>query len=95
MALFERDLLKYRSFGDGHSFGILSHYYDREAGLDLREDIGTVLKSGMVVSMEPMLTLPAGVPGAGGYREPDILVIGETGSETLPAIPYGPGFNLV
>ncbi|MEM7172495.1 MAG: aminopeptidase P family protein, partial [Pseudomonadota bacterium] len=28
----EWDLLKYRSFGYGHSFGVLSHYYGREAG---------------------------------------------------------------
>jgi len=33
----ERDLLQYRSFGYGHSFGVLSHYYGREAGLELRE----------------------------------------------------------
>ncbi len=39
----ERDLLQYRTFGYGHSFGILSHYYGREAGLELREDIDTVL----------------------------------------------------
>ena len=28
----KHDLLKYRSFGYGHSFGSLSHYYGREAG---------------------------------------------------------------
>src|SRR3546814_12875970 len=33
------DLLKYRSFGYGHSFGVLCHYYDREAGVELREAI--------------------------------------------------------
>ena len=59
----ERDLLQYRTFGYGHSFGVLSHYYGREAGLELREDIDTVLEPGMVISMEPMLTLPAGQPG--------------------------------
>lgn len=90
-----RSLLKYRSFGYDHSFGILSHYYGREAGLELREDIDTVLKSGMTVSMEPMLTQPAGMPGAGGYREPDILLIGEAGSENITGYPNGPGFNLV
>ena len=95
MALFEHDLLQYRSFGDGRSFGILSHYYGREAGLELREDIDTLLKSGMTVSMEPMLTLPAGMSRAGGYREPDILVIGEAGSENTAGYPNGPGFNLV
>ena len=52
------DLLQYRTFGYGHSFGSLSHYYGREAGLELREDIDTVLEAGMVVSMEPMIMLP-------------------------------------
>ncbi|MCE8472426.1 M24 family metallopeptidase, partial [Rhodovulum sulfidophilum] len=49
--LAERELLQYRSFGYGHSFGILSHYYGREAGLELREDVETVLEPGMVISM--------------------------------------------
>ena len=91
----DRDLLKYRSFGYGHSFGILSHYYGREAGLELREDIDTVLEPGMVISMEPMLTIPAGQPGAGGYREHDILTVTETGAENITGYPYGPGFNIV
>ena len=91
----ERDLLQYRSFGYGHSFGVLSHYYGREAGLELREDIDTVLEPGMVISMEPMLTIPEGQPGAGGYREHDILVIGEDGNENITGYPYGPEFNVV
>ena len=33
---------------------MLCHYYGREAALELREDIETVLEPGMVVSMEPM-----------------------------------------
>ncbi|NUR82094.1 MAG: M24 family metallopeptidase, partial [Dermatophilaceae bacterium] len=40
-------LLPNRTFGYGHSFGVLSHYYGREAGLELREDIDTVLEPGM------------------------------------------------
>ncbi|MEM9247490.1 MAG: aminopeptidase P family protein [Pseudomonadota bacterium] len=93
--LSERDLLQYRTFGYGHSFGVLSHYYGREAGLELREDVDTVLVPGMVVSMEPMLTLPEGAPGAGGYREHDILVITEDGAEDITGYPYGPEFNVV
>ena len=91
----ERDLLQYRSFGYGHSFGVLSHYYGREAGLELREDIDTVLEPGMVVSMEPMLTLPEGLPGAGGYREHDILVVTGDGAENITGFPYGPEHNIV
>ena len=93
--LAERDLLGYRTFGYGHSFGLLSHYYGREAGLELREDIDTVLEPGMVISMEPMLTIPEGRPGAGGYREHDILIITETGAENITGYPYGPDFNVV
>ena len=93
--LEDRELLKYRSFGYGHSFGILSHYYGREAGLELREDIDTLLEPGMVISMEPMLTIPEGQPGAGGYREHDILIITEDGTENITAYPYGPEFNIV
>jgi creatinase len=91
----ELDLLEYRSFGYGHSFGVLSHYYGREAGLELREDCDTVLEPGMVVSMEPMLSVPAGVPGAGGYREHDIVVIGADGGENITGFPYGPEHNIV
>ncbi|MCO4847498.1 MAG: aminopeptidase P family protein [Yoonia sp.] len=91
----ERQLLQYRTFGYGHSFGVLSHYYGREAGLELREDIDTVLEPGMVISMEPMLTIPEGQPGAGGYREHDILFITEDGNENITKYPFGPDFNVV
>ncbi len=93
--LADRDLLQYRSFGYGHSFGVLSHYYGREAGLELREDIDTVLAPGMVISMEPMLWIPEGLPGAGGYREHDILVLGESGAENITRFPYGPQANSI
>jgi creatinase len=89
------DLLGYRSFGYGHSFGVLSHYYGREAGVELREDVDTILTSGMVVSMEPMLSLPEGVPGAGGYREHDILVMTDDGAQNITRFPFGPEYNIV
>ncbi|KUJ80103.1 aminopeptidase P family protein [Ruegeria profundi] len=91
----EEGLLQYRSFGYGHSFGILSHYYGREAGLELREDIDTVLEPGMVVSIEPMLWIPEREPGAGGYREHDILVVHENGAENITGFPYGPEHNTI
>jgi len=89
------DLLKYRSFGYGHSFGVLSHYYGREAGVELREDVETELKPGMVVSMEPMIMVPEGRPGAGGYREHDIFIVTETGAENITNFPYGPEHMIV
>jgi creatinase len=88
-------VLEYRTFGYGHSFGVLSHYYGREAGLELREDIDTVLEPGMVVSIEPMITIPDGEPGAGGYREHDILVVTEGGAEDITNFPYGPEHNII
>ena len=89
------DLLQYRSFGYGHSFGVLSHYYGREAGVELREDVETVLQPGMVVSMEPMIAIPDGRPGAGGYREHDILIVTDDGAENISGFPYGPEHNII
>ncbi len=87
--------LQYRTFGYGHSFGVLSHFYGRESGLELREDIDTVLKPNMVISMEPMIMLPQEVPGAGGYREHDMLIINDKGAENITKFPFGPEHNIV
>ena len=91
----EWDLLKYRSFGYGHSFGVLCHYYGREAGVELREDNTTVLEAGMVVSMEPMVMLPETEAGAGGYREHDILILNDEGAENITGFPFGPEHHIV
>ena len=90
-----RGLLQNRTFGYGHSFGVLCHYHGREAGLELREDVPTVLEPNMVISMEPMIMIPEGEPGAGGYREHDILVVTEDGAEDITGFPYGPAHNIV
>ena len=91
----ELGYLHYRTFGYGHSFGVLSHFYGREAGLELREDIDTVLEENMVVSMEPMIMIPDGKLGAGGYREHDILVIGKDNTENITKFPFGPEHNII
>jgi len=91
----ELGYLHYRTFGYGHSFGMLSHFYGRESGLELREDIDTVLEENMVISMEPMILIPEGKPGAGGYREHDILVIGKNTSENITKFPFGPEHNII
>lgn len=85
-----QDLLKYRSCGYGHSFGVFSHYYGREAGLELREDVSTIIEPGMVLSLDPMITIPDGEPGAGGYREHDMFIITPDGAENITNFPYGP-----
>ena len=91
----ELGYLQYRTFGYGHSFGVLSHFYGREAGLELREDIDTILEEIMVISMEPMILIPEGNPGAGGYREHDILVIGKNSAENITKFPFGPEHNVI
>ena len=91
----ELGYLQYRAFGYGHSFGVLSHFYGRESGLELREDIDKVLEPNMIVSMEPMIMIPEGKPGAGGYREHDILVIKENETENITKFPFGPEHNIV
>ncbi len=91
----ELGYLQFRTFGYGHSFGMLSHFYGRESGLELREDIDTILEENMVISMEPMIMIPEGNPGAGGYREHDILIISKTGSKNITKFPLGPENNII
>ena len=86
--------LQYRTFGYGHSFGVLSHFYGREAGLELREDIDTILQTNMVISMEPMIMIPTGKPGSGGYREHDMLIVNDNGAEKITKFPIGPENNI-
>ena len=87
--------LQYRTFGYGHSFGVLSHFYGREAGLELREDVDTILQSNMVISMEPMIMIPEGKPGSGGYREHDMLIVNDNGAENITKFPIGPENNII
>jgi len=91
----ELGYLHRRTFGYGHSFGLLSPYYGREGKLEFREDVETVLKPNMVVSMEPMIFIPEGEPGSGGYREHDILVLNKNGAENITKFPLGPEHNII
>jgi len=87
--------LQYRTFGYGHSFGVLSHFYGREAGLELREDIDAILQPNMVISMEPMIMIPEGKPGSGGYREHDMMIVNDNGAENITKFPIGPENNII
>ena len=49
----------------------------------------------MVISMEPIIMNPEGQPGAGGYREHDILIISEHGPENITTFPFGPTHNII
>ena len=44
----------------------------------------------MVVSMEPMIVIQEGVPGAGGYRDHDVILVTESGHEDLTGHGFGP-----
>src|SRR5690625_699824 len=91
----EYGLLKYRTFGYGHSFGVFGHYYGREGALELREDCETILEPGMVISFEPAIMIPFGNPGAGGYREHETLIVHEDHVENITTFPVGPEENII
>ena len=48
-----------------------------------------------IISMEPMIMIPEGMAGAGGYREHDILVLTETGADNITGFAYGPAHNII
>ena len=73
---------------------IVSFYFIL-TGLELREDITTVIEPDMVVSMEPMVMIAEGRKGAGGYREHDILIVKENGTENITKFPFGPEHNII
>ena len=49
----------------------------------------------MVISIEPMIMIPESEYGAGGYREHDILVVTDNGSENITGFPFGPEHNII
>ena len=65
------------------------------SALELREDVETVLEPNMILTMEPMITIPAGQPGEGGYRDHQIHVVTETGNEDITGFPFGPEHLIV
>lgn len=90
-----RGLVPDRTCGYGRSVGMISHYYGGEPGLDLYEDSDTVIEAGMVVAIEPVIAVPEGRPGEGGYREYDVLVVGDSDAENITGFPIGPEHNVL
>ena len=45
--------------------------------------------------MEPMITIPNHLAGAGVYREHDIVVITENGNRNITGFPYGPEHMII
>ena len=74
-----------RSFGTGHSLGIMTYWFGREEGGELRQYNDNILQENMVVTMEPMIN----VDGLGGFRHHDICRITKDGIENLNTFPNG------
>lgn len=74
-----------RSFGTGHSLGIMTYWFGREEGGELRQYNENRLQENMVVTMEPMIN----VDGMGGFRHHDVCRITKDGIENLNTFPNG------
>ena len=77
--------LQDRTFGTGHSFGIMGRWYGRDEIGELRPYNDTVLEPNMIISIEPMIS----VPGIGGFRHADMLLVTEDGAEVLTTFRRG------
>jgi creatinase len=49
----------------------------------------------MVISVDPMLMVPEGEPGAAGYRDTDVMIVTEAGAERITDFPLGPDHNII
>jgi creatinase len=77
--------LEDRTFGTGHSFGIMSRWYGRDEIGEMRPYNDRQLEKNMIVSIEPMIS----VEGIGGFRHADMLLITDDGSELLTTFDNG------
>lgn len=74
-----------RTFGTGHSFGIMGQWYGRDEIGEMRPYNDTVLEENMIVSIEPMIS----IEGIGGFRHADMLLVTADGSEVLTTYQRG------
>ncbi|MEM7428000.1 MAG: aminopeptidase P family protein [Pseudomonadota bacterium] len=72
-------LLEARTFGTGHSFGIMCYWFGRDEIGEIRPYNDTILEPGMVLSIEPMIA----VEGVGGFKHADMFIVLEDGIEQL------------
>ena len=72
-------LLDSRTFGTGHSFGIMSYWYGRDEIGEIRPYNNTILEPGMVLSIEPMIS----IEGVGGFKHADMFIVNDNGIEQL------------
>lgn len=72
-------LLDARTFGTGHSFGIMHYWFGRDEIGEIRPYNDTILEPGMVLSIEPMIS----IEGVGGFKHADMFIVNEDGIEQL------------
>lgn len=89
------DLPKYRFGGYGQTNGLQSNSLGGDPEVALREDCFSKLLPGMVICVDPMLMVPQGTPGAGGYRDTDVMIVTEAGAERISDFPLGPDRNII
>jgi creatinase len=68
-----------RTFGTGHSFGIMHYWFGRDEIGEIRPYNDTILEPGMVLSIEPMIS----IEGVGGFKHADMFIVNEDGIEQL------------
>lgn len=82
------DLAKYIRHGTGHAHGIMIGSAGREEKGELRLYNKTKLLPNMANSVEPGVY----IPGLGGFRHSDVLIVTETGSRCITDFPRDIGF---
>ena len=71
----------------GHSIGVTGLTYPIVGEIAAMSEREVVLKPGMIFSLEPGIFIP-GVPGGGGIRLEDTILVTEKGNEVLTTTPY-------
>ncbi|MEM7198307.1 MAG: creatininase, partial [Pseudomonadota bacterium] len=70
-------------------------YFGVYSAVVLREDADSSLQPNMVITFDPMLSVPQTAQGAGGYRDRDLVVITEQGHQKITALGCGPDHNII
>ncbi len=84
LKVFEKHgVAQHKGFGTGHSHGLMGPFWGREKKGEYRPYNDTVLKAGMITSMEPSLF----IPGVGVLMLNDMILVTEDGSEVMTKYP--------
>ena len=76
-------MAEHKGFGTGHSHGLMGPFWGREKKGEYRRYNDTVLKPGMITSMEPSLF----VPGVGVLMLNDMILVTNDGREVMTSYP--------